>query len=204
MRSWIFVAPVAAILMLGSEKARACQGQHFAVNGTSSGDTGCIFNVNVSVDQATTDAQAFFGNYGFDQQLANDIAQGVDGQSAGSSVNLSQTVLAGYGPGEGTVAFTIPAGAQEVTITVTDAAGGVASATEVLANTAPGAGGPCSPDTANPPPPSTFSPPLNTADPGPGMSPGDTAAGLNEQLQTALPMSSGSGSSEALLTKRVQ
>ena len=192
-KSILTTLAVAAMALIG-QMAQACGGTHMSVTGTNSNDTGCIFNVNVGVDATITGAES--GNLpGFDQTLATDIAASLNGQAPGVAVNLSDTSLAGWAPGEGTVAFTVPAGAEEVVITVKDANGGTSSVTDVLVNgkfepasQAPGVD-PCAGGTVQKDPGTT----ANTG----GVSPLEKAGALDADLGAKMPTAN-SGPTETL------
>ncbi len=200
------IAAIVTSVALGfAGQAQACTGQHLATVGTSSNDAACIFNVDVHADWYAAGIDS-------GQTFADMIAQQLDGQAAGASVNMS------WDSGEGNVQFSVPAGMTEVTITVEDssdtsshagtnyfAAGGSSgSTTEVLVNgkfesqaAAGGASGACVP----PPPPL---PPVNTAVPGPGLDPDDNKAAMNDLQKGNVPLSDHDGDDMGHRTGKVE
>ncbi len=207
-----FLLAAVGVVALTAGRAQACQGQHMVTTGTGSPDAGCIFNVNVGVDATITDAEIQWNQQGlagyngiaaFDQMVADQVAQSLNGLGAPDAVNLNQTTLAGWGGGENSIAFQIPAGTQEVTITVTDSNGGVATAEEVAVNgtftTQALAGGatPCAAQVIQQPPP-------NPAIPGPGLDPDDNKAAMNAQMGGNVPLNDHDGDDRANRKGRVE
>ena len=199
------ILAVASVVALTAGRAQACQGQHMVTTGTGSPDAGCIFNVNVGIDATITDAEVQWNQQGlagyngiaaFDQTVADQVAQSLNGLGAPDAVNMNQTTLAGWGGGENSIAFQVPMGTQEVTITVTDADGGQATATEVAVNgtfttQALAAGAtPCAPVVP-------ANPPVNPAIPGPGLDPDDNKAAMNAQMGGNVPLNDHDGDDRA-------
>jgi hypothetical protein len=213
MRRAITTALTMVALVFAAKSAQSCGSNHIATTGTGSADMGCVFNVDVSADTIFRDS--FESNvYNGEQGLVNDIGGALSNIGAsGGAVNF-QTV-------DGTVSFTVPAGAQEVTITLTNdgdmsgwhgvsadqgwTAGAQASATFILENgqwvpqsTAPGLD-PCSAPQAPPAAPTTAAPTAT-----PGVDPMETAAAVDAQLQAKLPLGSHGGDNEGLRVLRVE
>jgi hypothetical protein len=208
MRTTKMMTSLAATVALAflAQKAQACNGMHVSVTGTGAADSGCIFNVDTSMDAELTsiyvdanftngtvgESFAPQGEHAGEQALVQNIVNSVNGQAPGGTVN--------YNDSESIFSFTIPAGAQEVTITLTDSNGVVSSATDVLVNgtfqAASGGQGPCGP-IASPPPPA---PPVNTAVPGPGLNPQDNESAVNDFQGANLPMNEDKGGNEAAMT----
>ncbi len=174
-------------LAFAAQNAGACSGQHMSVTGSGSTDTNCLFNVgdngytvDVSIDQALTSAEG--GSAAYEQGIVNDIL--TQAQATGS-VNFND--------GENDVSFNVPAGTNEVTVTLTDANGQVETSSEVLAGgawtskaTPAGCGG------GTPP-----GPPLNLAVPGPGIDPDDNKAAMNDLQGANIPLADRNGQNEA-------
>ncbi len=197
------IAAVVTSVALGlAGQAQACTGQHLAVNGTSSADAGCIFNVDVHADW-----------YAAGQDTAQDVADSIAASMAG--VGSPGAVNVSYYGGEGEVDFQIPAGVGEVTITVDNSstvggnyygtnywtAGGPSATVTLDLNNgtfqvAPNGGG-CAP----PPPPA---PPLNAAVPGPGIDPDDNKAAMNDLQMGNVPLNDHDGDDRANRTGKVE
>ncbi len=203
MRKVIAIVATSVALAFAGQHAQACTGQHFSVTNTSAGDTPCIFNVTVAMDDAYTSILEGYGApFGGFQGSADYIASQLNGQGDGGSVNITNANL-GFATGEGDIQFTVPAGVGEVTVTVTGSDGSVASSSDVLVNgafespaAAGGAGG-CAP----PPPPL---PPVNTAIPGPGLDPDDNKAAMNDLQKGSVPLNDHDGDDMGHRTGRVQ
>jgi hypothetical protein len=161
---------VTAALAFAGQRAGAC-GTHMSVTNSGATDTNCLFNVgdsgytlDVSIDQALTDTG----------ESESGMVSGILSTIPGSVPGSPETV--NFNNGESDITFTVPAGTDEITVTLTDANGNAVSETEVLAGgsvqsvaTPAGCGG------AGP-----VGPKLNTAVPGPGLSPADLPAAVDD------------------------
>ncbi len=207
--TWSFIAGAAVASLLIVSRTQACNGQHLSTAGSGAGDTACVFNVDVHADN-------FASGYDTGQQFADQIASAMTGTGAPSEVDVT------WMGAEGNVTFSIPAGVQEVTITVEDTGangpnavvdangwywtpgGNTGSTTEVLVNghfeTQAAAGG-ADPCAAPPPPPP---PPLNAAIPGPGLDPDDNKAAVNDLQGANVPIGKNDADDKANRTGKVE
>ncbi len=173
-------------LAFGGQSALACGGQHMSVSGTGSNDMGCVFNVNVSIDSALTSAMdentwaVVNGDWqangtstaAGEQSIVNNMASSLTGTTPGGTVN--------YSDGEDNATFTIPQGAEEVTITLTDQNGVTSTATDVVVN---GKLEPAGPN-ADPCGAGPVKQPVNTKAPnGKGVDPQVQSSAVDTQIQ---------------------
>ena len=174
-------------LAFAADRAHACA-THLSTTGTGSADVGCVFNVSVSADAWLTGNE---GEFGGEQGIANDIANTLSGKAAPAEVNFE------FDGGEGDVAFQIPAGTHEVTVTVTDQNGAQEAITEVLVNNKFEAQAAAPANAQNPCGPNGYQPPLNGAVPGPGIDPDDNKAAMNDLQKANVPLADEKGNNEA-------
>jgi len=102
---------VVAIGFLG-QKAQSCT-QHAATTGTDSSDSACLSQGNIIATETVT-MDASFGQ-AWDDSFMQQMVSQLNGQGPGASVNISNS--------EEKVSFSLPAGAHEITLTVTTPAG---------------------------------------------------------------------------------